>query len=109
MIRIHQVFLMAAFVLVCGPPAAWSDVVVPSDRVTSHVIVRESASGSSLAIGQLAPGESALLITSVPHYHKVRLADGKEGFVSKSWTRVIHNAQVPHFEVHFLDVGTGDS
>lgn len=87
-----------------------ADKVVPSDRVTNFVSVRESTSSGSAELARLTVGQSADLITSVPSWHKVRLANGTEGFVSKSWTKVVPDAvSGPAFQVHFLDVGTGDS
>ena len=48
----------------------------------------------------------------MPRWHRVRLDDGGVGFVSKRWTEVVPDlpvAAAPEFEVHFLDVGVGDS
>ena len=87
-----------------------ADEVVTSDRVANFVNVREEPFGESRVVGALRPGERADLVGSVPRWYHVRLAGGVEGYVSKSWTDVI--AAVPGsspFEVHFLDVGTGDA
>jgi beta-lactamase superfamily II metal-dependent hydrolase len=73
-----------------------------------RLLVRESASTSSPIVGELRVGQSADLITSVPNWHKIRLSSGVEGFVSKAFTTVVASAGAA-FQVHFLDVGTGDS
>lgn len=84
--------------------------VKPSDRVVNFVHVRELPSAESSSIGQLRPGEEAHLMVSVPHWHRIRLGDGTEGFVSKTWTEIVAHAGEPvRFQVHFLDVGAGDS
>lgn len=96
--------------LLLFPPALLADKVVPSDRVTSHVNVREGPSGDTAIVGQLQPGEEADLIVSVPGWHKVRLSNGIEGFVHKAWTNLVPDGPAePQFQVHFLDVGTGDA
>lgn len=71
-------------------------------------------SGSSFGRQRLRrrtdPGQEAELIVSVPFWHKIRLSDGTEGFVSKAWAEVVADSADPvRFQVHFLDVGTGDS
>jgi len=59
--------------------------VTPSDRVTTRLNVRDSPSATTAVIGKLLPGEDALFLESVPRWYKIRLNDGQEGFVSKSW------------------------
>src|SRR5688572_31166364 len=86
-----------------------AEQVVPSARVVNSIPVRESPSGSSPELARLPVGQTATLITSVPNWHKVRLASGIEGFVSKAWSTVVPDAGATVFQVHFLDVGTGDS
>src|SRR5688572_4390182 len=75
--------------------AAYADVVVAADDVTSRVIVRASASGQSQPIWSLRPGEQLALIGSVPNWHEVRLASGASGYVSKRWTRVVPGGGAP--------------
>jgi len=99
-------FLCGAFAVVSAIAA---DKVTPSDRVTTRLLVRESASTGSDVVGELRVGQTADLITSVPNWHKVRLSNGVEGFVSKAFSKIIPAASEPNFQVHFLDVGTGDS
>ena len=61
-------------------------VVTPSDRVTSRLNVRDGPSTTTSIVGKLLPGKEALFLESVPHWYKVRLDSGQEGFVSKSWS-----------------------
>lgn len=85
------------------------DQVVPSERVTRFVHIREHASSASREIGRLRPGERVEFVRRVPRWHEVRLADGTPGFVSKSWTHVVP-AQPPgadNLVIHFLSVGAG--
>src|SRR5689334_22720377 len=71
-----------------------ADTVVPVSEVTSHVVVRENPTSQSARVGILRPGEQAEIIGSVPNWHHVTLANGREGFVSKRWTRVIAGARI---------------
>ena len=92
---------------------AYPEKVIPTERVTSGVNVRQAPNSSSSSVGLLRPGEQADYIESVPRWHKVRLDSGQVGFVSKSWTEVIPDpvdvSAGSAFTVHFLDVGIGDS
>lgn len=104
--------LILVLLALCGfPLTSLADKVVPSNRVTNHVNVRAEPASSADIVGALKPGEEATLITSVSGWHKIRLSNGIEGFVSKSWTTIIPDSGAPAiaFQVHFLDVGTGDS
>jgi competence protein ComEC len=90
-----------------------ADRVTPTDEVKTRVVVRASASGQTDDLGSLRPGESAELLGSVPNWHRVRLTNGIEGFVSKRWTRILSAgapvpaAGGPTFTVDVVDVGTG--
>jgi beta-lactamase superfamily II metal-dependent hydrolase len=86
--------------------AALADVVVPIDAVTSRVVVRAAPASDSADLGGLRPGDQAELVGSVASWHRIRLADGIEGFVSKRWTDVIA-AEATTFTIDVVDVGTG--
>ena len=106
------VMLAGAISLLWGA-AAFAEVVIPRDTVENFVNVRGTASGDSSKLGELRPGESLEYVDSVSRWHRVKLPDGTEGFVSKSWTLVISRPAAPvdvsSFVAHFLDVGTGDA
>lgn len=96
---------------------AHSEFVTPSDRVTSGVVIRERPTSSSAALGLLQPGERLEFLDAVPNWNRVKLTDGGNGFVSKSWTQVVAGSDVPGgpapvvsegtFMIHVVDVGTG--
>lgn len=97
--------------------AAAADRVVPTEVVTTRVVVRANASSHSDDIGSLRPGENAELLGSVPNWYRVRLSNGVAGFVSKRWTRVIPDtggggggtgaAAGVSVTMDVVDVGTG--
>jgi hypothetical protein len=70
-------------------PAAAGDLVVPSERVRSRVVVRETPTPGGRAAGSLRPGEAARHLGSQRDWHRIRLDDGTTGFVSAAWTRVV--------------------
>lgn len=88
--------------------------VTPSSRVKRAVVVRSSPDTGSAPVGRLAPGEVAeLQDDGTPGWYRVRLPDGRTGFVSKAWTVVTGDAGEPLVaaaagaNVHVIDVGTG--
>src|SRR5438094_55453 len=113
----HRLIVSTVAVLVLVSTVAFADIVVPADDVTTGVIVRESASAQSAIVDTLHPSEQAILLGSVPNWHHIQLANGKSGFVSKRWTRVISAAApttpatttttTPTFTIDVVDVGTG--
>ena len=89
-----------------------SDVVVPSDRVSTGVNVRDTPKTSGKILKVLAPGEQLQYVGTVPGWNEVILSDGRSGFVSKSWTRVIPTDETGgttsgNFTIDVVDVGTG--
>lgn len=111
-----RLLVLLLTLLVSAVQGQSQEVVVPSDRVVNSVGVREEASGDSAIIGRLFKGQQAALLLSVPNWYRIRLSNGIEGFVPKSWTDRIPVAGPgpafvggTAFKVHFLDVGTGDS
>ncbi len=88
-----------------------ADWVVPSDRVNRWISVYSEPGADSTRIGRLRKGEHAALVRSVPFWHEVRLEDGRRGFVSKSWSRVISagalDRDVNDLRIHFVHVGPG--
>ncbi|MCP4471328.1 MAG: hypothetical protein GY815_11700 [Gammaproteobacteria bacterium] len=88
-----------------------ADIVIPRNRVTHHVNIYESDSSSSSEIGELLSGSSLPYVRSVPRWHVVELASGKEGFVSKSFTKVIGEIRPERAQnelrLHYINVGAG--
>lgn len=85
--------------------------VVPKPEVTNHVNIRELPSTTdSDTIGTLQPGQSLPHLESIPYWYEVQLPDGRSGFVSKRWTKLVTTSPEDQpFTVHVLDVGIGDS
>lgn len=90
---------------------AKADRVVPIDEVVNSVNVRERAAptANNPILGTLSPGESGEFLESDRHWYKVRMNNGIEGFVSKRWTKIISEIANNTLEIHFMDVGQGDS
>jgi len=87
---------------------AFSDLVVPSERVSVGVNVRERPNANSLILDVLTPGEQLEYVGSVPGWHEVILDDGRHGFVSKSWTVVRPSGTATGtVTIDVVDVGTG--
>jgi beta-lactamase superfamily II metal-dependent hydrolase len=98
--------LVAILALALPGGVAHADSVVPTQAVTTRVVVRATASSTSADIGSLRPGEQAELLGSVPNWYRVRLSNGVVGFVSKRWTRVVPGPG-GSFTLEVVDVGTG--
>src|SRR4051794_35914921 len=67
---------------------AQADNLTALAEAVNGVVVRQGPSSQSAQVGQLGQGEQAQLLGSVPNWHRVQLASGVSGFVSKRWTRV---------------------
>lgn len=118
--------LIAALAAHCAP--AHAEVVEPNDRVREFVTVRVRANAASPPRSYLRVGEQADLLSTRPGWYRVRLEDGTEGFVLKSYTRILDDGEttalappvgvapleVPPvslgsraMNVHVIDVGQG--
>jgi beta-lactamase superfamily II metal-dependent hydrolase len=110
---IYAVSFVGSLLAYMQAPAA--DDILPSERVTSQVAVRAAPNGNAPVVGALRPTETADYLGDAPHYHHVRLSNGREGYVSKVWTRRVASADrrfgdlAGTLELHFIDVGQGDS
>ena len=71
---------------------AQAQEVIPSEKVTRRVILREAATQRSADVGSFRPGERAELLEAGDDWHHVRLPGGDEGFVSAAWTVVVPTA-----------------
>jgi beta-lactamase superfamily II metal-dependent hydrolase len=104
---------VAVLALLFSSQAYAQDQIAPSERVRSSVVVREEPLGPpSRPVGALRPGERAEMLESVPYFYRVRLANGAEGYVRKSWTVRVTPAEAltaaRPLAIHFMDVGQGD-
>lgn len=102
--------ILIAGCLLC-PDRILAQDVTPSDRVTTHVNVREASDASSPAVGQLKPGDSAELIERLPRWYQVRLPDDTEGYVLKAWAVVASHLEprsVDELRIHAIAVGAGN-
>jgi beta-lactamase superfamily II metal-dependent hydrolase len=93
-----------------------AETVTPSDRVVNDIDVRVGTSVASKSIALLKPGETAALLERVPRWYKVRLPDGREGYVSKSWSTILPDApstaalapkRVDDLRISFFNTGAG--
>jgi beta-lactamase superfamily II metal-dependent hydrolase len=114
MAKLFNITIIILLLIFLLPITSIAKQVTATDRVTSFVKIRELPSGKdaiSPVLGKLHPGNSLELIESVPRWHKIRMDNGQEGYVSKSWTKIVETTSDLNvsFQVHFLDVGTGDS
>jgi len=64
-------------------------LVTPSKDVSTHIPVRAAARGSGRIVGRLAVGESAELLGRESSWYRVRLPDGREGYVNIKNVRVL--------------------
>ena len=100
--------------------------MVPSNRVTLWVNIRDKPESGGQKIGRLRPKQSLPFVANISRWREVRLAGGSTGFVSKSWTAVSPNPAPPsspvagpafpagveprrvnELRIHYLNVGNG--
>lgn len=102
--------IAAGACLFLAVPAAGAADVVPSERVTRNVVVRAAPTTQSEALDALDPGEALPFDADLLGWYRVRLPDGRAGFVSKAWTDLLEApalAAAQGYKVHVIDVGTG--
>jgi competence protein ComEC len=110
--RRHLFSAIAFLTFASMAPYALARDVTPSERVKRNVLVRMDPTTDSAIVGRLAPGGEAELIGELSGWYQVRLADGRTGYVSKSWTIIVDEDGEPlvagtSLKVHVIDVGTG--
>lgn len=87
-----------------------ADEVIPTERVSRGVVVRETSDSESPPVGSLQPGDAAEYLGEEAGKFHIRLQNGTDGFVSKSWTRRTASAPAGgELRLSFIDVGQGDS
>jgi Mg-chelatase subunit ChlD len=79
--------LLAAPLLAAVP--ALGQQVVPSEKVTSRVIVRAQPSRRGADVGSFRPGDRAKLLEAGDDWHHVELGNGTQGYVSAAWTVLV--------------------
>ena len=97
-------------IAVLWPATLLADTVIPSDRVTTGVNIREQATSNRQSLGLLRPGEPLDYGGSEGRWRQVRLPDGRPGFVSKSWTtrqRGLATRDQDELRIDYLNIGGG--
>lgn len=107
----------AATALIAATPALADDVLVQR-----NVTVRENPVRGAQRVDFVAPGDRLDLLdggTQRNGYYHVRLADGRDGWVYRSYVRRVPDGVAPppsppppgpgELSIHFIDVGQGDS
>src|SRR5262245_55719248 len=85
--------------LALAPAAGRADTVVASEQVQSKLRIRDTAGGR--VIGSLLPGERVTHLVTQGEWRQVALADGRVGFVSAAWSRVVPEPEpAPSARVH---------
>ena len=111
--RSMQLTATLLLLLAVAPQAALAEQVRASDRVERNVVVRAAPTTRSEPIGALFPGDTLEVVDDdIARWYEVRLPDGRTGYVSKSWTVLIPDADAADvsaagFLIHSIDVGTG--
>lgn len=118
--RLRAGFMALALTLPLGLAAggaAWAQQqsVKPTASVTRSVTVRAKAVAGSAPLSRLRPGESLPFVEAGSHWYKVRLPDGRLGFVAKTWTELSGGSASTTtlavgsdvYKIHAVDVGTG--
>jgi len=82
-----------------------AQLVLPSDRVSTHLNVRSSPATSSPIVGKLNPNQAALLVSSQPSWYGVQLDDGTQGFVSKAWSNAVNALRLGEWNLKKLGHG----
>ena len=109
----RQISLAMLLVASVASMPATAENVVPSERVSSAVIVRQGPSTDTAILARLRPGDSALLVGEVSGWYQVQLPDGSRGYVSKVWAVIVDDEATDAaltagvYNVHVIDVGTG--
>ena len=115
MMKYHLYLSFIALLLVTINSVA--STVTPKVSVSNYINIynnpdQQPCVHEGVKVGRLRPGEQAEHLGSIPNWHIVRF-NGVEGCVSKRYARLVTTpaatATNTPFEIHFLDVGTGDA
>lgn len=111
--RLHVLIL-----LLLPSLAGAADCIWPAQEVVSGVTLRTAPTTDSAPRGKLLPGNSLILVASVPYWYETRTPGGEPAFASKRWVVAGDCAQGPAppvapassgptFTIDVFDVGTG--
>lgn len=68
------------------PISSTKEVVIKSTP-TGFLRVRSSASANGKEVGQVNPGDVLVLLEEMPGWYRVRMKDGKEGYISAAYAQ----------------------
>lgn len=68
------------------PVSSTAQVVVKSTP-TGFLRVRSTASANGQEVGQVKPGDVLTMLEEIPNWYRVRLSDGKEGYISSAYAQ----------------------
>jgi beta-lactamase superfamily II metal-dependent hydrolase len=121
--------LIGSVLFISNLSLLWLDNVLAaavrtSNRVVDAVTIREQPTTQSPIVGRLSRGKEVEYLGELPNWYFVRTDALETGYVHKSWTRYVDEAgresvatgpdgpfaaNQPRLELHFVDVGQGDS
>jgi hypothetical protein len=68
------------------PVSATAQVII-KNTPTGFLRVRNSASANGQEMGQVKPGDVLTMLEEIPNWYRVRLSDGKEGYISAAYAQ----------------------
>lgn len=77
----------ADLTVVAVNPQVNPNQVVVKDTPTGFLRIREQPSIASAEVGRISPGDKLILLEEVSGWDKVRLPDGRQGYVSSSYVK----------------------
>ncbi len=66
-------------------PVSSTAQVVIKNTPTGFLRVRNTPSINAAEVGQVKPGETVVMLEEIPNWYRIRLTDGKEGYISSSY------------------------
>lgn len=67
-------------------PISSSNQLIVKSTPTGFLRVRSSPNLNSSEVGRVKPGDTLVLLEEIPNWNRIRLPDGKEGYVSSAYT-----------------------
>ncbi|NQZ62558.1 SH3 domain-containing protein [Crocosphaera sp.] len=103
MLIIKKLVLFLLFITFLLPAEEY--LVTPTSRIITKLNVRDLPNGQ--IIGELHRGEYSELIEKIPFWYKVKLKSGKEGFVSKGYSKLVPLGSNSELKITYLHIGAG--